>query len=125
MYASTISVSDKRLIDRAIKAAHNSTHKYRVGAAMLVSGRISVASNVLRNEANEAPFTEQSVHAEMRLLLHSYNNGRGGNIYVARLGRGGRVLASHPCARCLPMLVEAEVKRVVWYNGMMWVDNKI
>ena len=121
LYTADISTKDKSAIARAISAAKSSEHhKYRVGAAILVSGRTVSASNRFRNAPHEAPPTEQSVHAEVRAVLRACSNGRGGTIYVARLGARGRLLPSHPCARCMPVLAEAGIKRVVWYDGLCW-----
>jgi deoxycytidylate deaminase len=125
-YADDISSRDKSAINRAMLAAKSSEHhKYRVGAAVLVSGRTTAASNRFRNAPHEAPPTEQSVHAEVRAVLRACSNGRGGTIYVARLGARGRLLPSHPCARCMPVLMEAGIKRVVWYDGLSWRSNRI
>lgn len=125
VFAETISAADKRHIEKAVRAAQHSQHKYKVGAALVVAGRITAQSNRLRNSHIVAPFTEQSVHAEVRAILRGYKNGRGGTMYVARLGKLGRLLPSHPCWRCSLVLSEAGVKRVVWWNGSSWAAKKI
>jgi len=126
LYTADISTKDRSAIARAISAAKSSEHhKYRVGAAVLVSGRIVSASNRFRNAPHEAPPTEQSVHAEVRAVLRAYSRGRGGIIYVARLGARGRLLPSHPCARCMPVLMEAGIKRVVWFDGLCWRSRRL
>lgn len=124
-FSTELTSSDRRHINKAIKAAHRSQHKYRVGAALIVANKVTTASNRLRNASTAAPYTEQSVHAEVRAVLRAYKNGRGGTIYVARLGARGALLASHPCKRCVPVLREAGVKRAVWWNGHLWVTSKL
>jgi deoxycytidylate deaminase len=125
VFDSSVSNNERRYAMRAVRAAETSTHRTRVGATVVVAGRIVSASNRLRNENKVAPYPEQSVHAEVRAVLRAYRAGRGGTIYVARLGRRGRLLASHPCKRCTPFLLEAGVKRVVWWNGECWVADKL
>lgn len=124
-YSTNLTTADRRHVQKAIKAAHRSQHKYRVGAALIVANRVATASNRLRNSSKNAPYTEQSVHAEVRAVLRAYKSGRGGTIYVARLGARNALLPSHPCKRCVPVLREAGVKRVVWWNGFTWVTSKL
>lgn len=121
----SVSINERGYVLRAIKAAESSVHRTRVGATLVVAGRVASASNRIRNSKEVAPFTEQSVHAEVRAVLRGYRSGRGGDVYVARLGARGRFLPSHPCKRCVPILREAGVKRVVWWNGETWTSSKI
>lgn len=126
LYSSEISAKDKSAISRAVLTANSSTHhKYRVGAVISVSGRLTSASNRYRNSAHEAPFTELSVHAEVRAVLRACSNGKGGTIYVARLGGKGRLLPSHPCLRCMAVLLEAGIKRIVWFDGVYWRGKRL
>jgi len=125
-YAAGISQADQRAIARAVKAAAESEHhRYRVGAAVVCSGRVVAAPNRFRNMPDVAPYTEQSVHAEVRAILRAPHNGRGGTLYVARLGKRDRLLASHPCARCMPLILEVGIKRIVWWDGSSWVSEKV
>jgi tRNA(Arg) A34 adenosine deaminase TadA len=123
-FDASVARNERGYVARAIRSAEASLHRTRVGATLVVAGRVTSASNRLRN-SHVAPYTEQSVHAEIRAVLRAYNNGRGGTIYVARLGAKGKLLASHPCARCTPVLREAGVRRVVWWTGETWVAEKL
>ena len=126
LYSDEISLKDKSAVTRAVLTAKSSSHhKYRVGAVISVSGRLTSASNRYRNSAHEAPFTELSVHAEVRAVLRACSNGKGGTIYVARLGARGRLLPSHPCRRCMGVLIEAGIKRIVWFDGLYWRGNRL
>ena len=124
-YDDSISNNERGFIVRAIRAAESSAHRTRVGATLVVANRVTSQSNRVRNHKDIAPYTEQSVHAEVRAVLRAYRSGRGGDIYVARLGARGRLLPSHPCKRCMPVLVEAGVKRIVWWNGDLWTSAKL
>lgn len=119
-----ISVSDHSRIRRAIAAANTSTHRFKVGACVSVAGRLSCAPNVQKNDARIA-WQFASVHAEVNALSGAYRDGYGGTIYVARLGSTGRLLPSFPCHRCIPHLVEAGVRRIVWFNGKNWVASRV
>lgn len=119
-----LSTSDHRRIKRAIAAAGTSTHNIRVGACVSVAGRLSCAPNVPKNDARIA-WQNASVHAEVNALSGAYRDGQGGTIYVARLGSTGRLLPSFPCYRCVPHLIEAGVRRVVWFDGNNWVAGRV
>lgn len=119
-----ISVSDHSRIRRAIAAARTSTHRFKVGACVSVAGRLSCAPNVPKNDARIA-WEHASVHAEVNALAGAYRDGQGGTIYVARLGSTGRLLPSFPCHRCVPHLIEAGVRRVVWFDGKNWVAGRV
>lgn len=125
LFDDSVSINERGYVLRAIKAAETSEHRTRVGATLVVAGRVVSVSNRLRNENKVAEYPDQSVHAEVRAVLRAYRNGRGGTIYVARLGRRGRLLASHPCKLCTPFLIEAGVKRAVWWTGERWTATKL
>lgn len=124
-FTTELTVADQRHINKAIKAAGESKHRYRVGAVIVVSNRVTSETNRLRNASTVAPYAEQSVHAEIRALSRAFKRGRGGTMYIARLGAKGALLASHPCRRCIPSLRDAGVKRIVWWNGATWVASKL
>lgn len=120
-----LSRTDQQRIDQAIKMATKSKHhKIRVGALLSVAGRISQSPNVPRNDPRIC-WEHASVHAEQAALAGAYRDGAGGTIYVARIGKSGRVLPSFPCQRCVPMLKQAQVRRVVWFDGQRWTDSRL
>lgn len=115
-----LSASDHRRIKRAITAARQSRHhRIRVGAVVSVAGRLSVSANIPRNDARVC-WQHASTHAEMAALSDAYRGGHGGTVYVARIGASGRPLPSFPCERCVPELLDAGVKRLVWFTGVEW-----
>ena len=124
-FSPDVSSNERGFVLRAVRAAEKSRHKTRVGATLVVAGRVTSAVNRMRNANFVAPYTEQSVHAEVRAVLRAYKNGRGGTIYVARLGKRGHLLPSHPCRRCVPVLRDAGVRRVVWWSGERWEATKL
>lgn len=120
-----LSRADQQRIRKAIKAATKSRHhKIRVGAVVAVAGRLSISPNIPRNDARIC-WQHASVHAEEAALSGAYRNGDGGVVYVARIGQSGRVLPSFPCDRCLPVLREAGVRRVVWFDGQVWTASRL
>lgn len=120
-----LSLSDRQRIRRATAAALSSRHhKIRVGAVVSVAGRISVSANLPRNDARIC-WQHASTHAEIAALEDAYRGGRGGTVYVARVGARGRLLPSFPCDRCVPELLDAGVKRVVWFDGNSWTQTRI
>ena len=123
-FTTDLSGADFRHIARAIKMAEKSRHRTRVGAIIVKAGRMGSGVNRLRNQKTVS-FLHQSTHAEMNAMRQMGRKSRGGTIYVARLGATGRLLPSHPCRRCIPVLEEGEVKKVVWWNGAKWVASRI
>lgn len=98
--------------------------RVRVGAVVVVAGRAKTGHNRYRNPPHIS-YLDSSVHAEVSALRRAVRGGRNGTIYVARLGARGRLLPSFPCRRCVPKLREAGVKRIVWWDGHLWVASKV
>jgi tRNA(Arg) A34 adenosine deaminase TadA len=119
-----LTATDLRWIERATAEAEKSEHRVRVGSAVVLKHRGSVSHNKIRNSP-QICWQEASVHAEMGALRTAYRGGAGANIYVVRLGAKGALLPSFPCERCLPGLVEAGVKRIVWWDGRKWRKDRL
>lgn len=120
-----LSRTDQQRIDQAIRIAGKSKHhKIKVGALLSVAGRVSSSPNIPRNDARIC-WEHASIHAEQAALSSAYKEGEGGTIYVARVGKSGRVLPSFPCQRCVPILKRARVKRIVWFDGQRWTDSRL
>jgi tRNA(Arg) A34 adenosine deaminase TadA len=120
-----LSLSDQQRIRRAITAAYASQHhKIRVGAVVAVAGRLSISANLPRNDARIC-WQHASTHAEMAALGDAYRGGKGGTVYVARVGWKTGLLPSHPCERCVPMLTDAGIKRIVWFDGDEWTQTRL
>lgn len=119
-----LSGTDFRWIARAIQQAGKSRMRVRVGALVVVAGRVSTGYNKYRNPPRLS-YLQASTHAEVDALRRAPRGGQNGTIYVARLGAKGRLLPSFPCRRCVPVLFEAGVKRIVWWDGYRWVATKM
>jgi len=119
-----ISAQDQRWIARAIREAEKSDHYFRVGATVVVAKRSSTAHNVIRNSPLIA-WQAASTHAEEAALSRAYSLGKGGTIYVARIGRQGSLLPSHPCSRCMPQIISSGIKRVVFFDGSEWRSYRV
>ena len=120
-----LSHADQQRIKKAIKAATKSRHhKIRVGAVVAVAGRLSSSPNIPRNDARIC-WQHASVHAEEAALAGAYRDGIGGVVYVARIGQSGRVLPSFPCKRCVPALRNAGIRKVVWFDGQIWMASRL
>jgi tRNA(Arg) A34 adenosine deaminase TadA len=115
---------DFRRIARAIEFAEKSRLRVRVGAYVLYSGRRHTGSCNKERNHPRINYLEASTHAEVAALNKVPKEFDAHTIYVARLGAQGRLLPSHPCRRCLPVLIERGVKRVVWWDGEKWVASR-
>ena len=80
---------------------------------------LSVGQSKLRtNPANcdfDVPGTRERVseHAEMAALRRC-GNPKGASLFVARIGRNGKVAMAKPCSRCRDSLIEAGIKKVFY-----------
>jgi tRNA(Arg) A34 adenosine deaminase TadA len=119
-----LTVFDLRAINRAIREAHRSEHRVRVGAVVVYKKNISAGCNKIRNSPL-INWQNASVHAEIAALRKAPNNGRGSTLYVVRLGSRGALLPSFPCERCLPEISDAKVRRLVWWDGTKWVKQVV
>jgi len=118
-----ISNKHRNSIKRAIEWAQRSDMEVRVGADMNVAGKISGHHNRFRNRP-ALDITQAhhmcSYHAEEGAIAGAYNNGENGTITIARLGKKGTPLPSFPCDACLTLILKANVRKIVWYNGKQW-----
>jgi tRNA(Arg) A34 adenosine deaminase TadA len=119
----TLSASDFSRIARAIKYAEQSRLRVRVGAVVADGKTLSGACNRERNDPRLG-YLSASVHAEVGALRRA-GSAVGSTVYVARLGSRGRLLPSFPCPRCMSALVSHGVRRVVWWDGFVWIGTKI
>jgi len=119
----SLTAADFNWIDRAIKVARKSEHRVRVGTVLIAGSRIVYACNRIRNSP-DISYVHATVHAEMG-AIRRHPKARGGTIYVARLGSQGRLLPSFPCSRCFPEIVNADIRRIVWWNGERWIRAKV
>jgi pyrimidine deaminase RibD-like protein len=98
--------SVKKYVNLALKTALEcTTHRHRLGAVVVKSGRV-FAHACNRN----------GVHAEVRALKKLRPEARvGTTVYVARLPRENKPSSmAKPCPDCQVFLVEAGVKKVVY-----------
>lgn len=117
-----LTATDFRWINRAIRAAEQSKHRVRVGAVVLSKKNHSVGWNKIRNSP-AIDWENASVHAEEVALRGAHRGGRGGTIYVVRLGARGALLPSFPCEKCQERVYDARIKHIVWWNGEKWIKE--
>lgn len=107
-------------MDRAISVAGLSTQRFKHGAVIVKSGRVlSVGVNTGRNIPTNCtdPKAEAALCAE-RAAIRAYGGDlSGATIYVARVGRDGKVRMSAPCVRCQHEIALHHIKRAVWTTG--------
>lgn len=116
---------DYRWLQRTVGIALTSSHHaQKLGALAMRGGTpLGWAVNRFRNHPRVVDnWDDCSVHAEQSLIESC--DVAGAIVYVARVTNGGRVAIAKPCRRCLRLLTEAGVKRIVWTDtnnnaGMM------
>ena len=99
----------------AIKLAETSEEKMRHGCIVVLGGSVqSVGVNKRTND----PYIHKNLHwlsehAEMAALRRCKRT-KGATIYVARVNNAGEQRMSRPCHKCMKLLREAGIKRIVY-----------
>lgn len=110
----------------ATKSAARNTH----GAVIVKGGRVvGTGYNKNRNHplfvSPEHIKSDCSVHAEASAIRDAGNDVRNAVIYVARVNRHGEDRDSRPCSRCLVLIKESGIKRIIHttQSGRVNVSN--
>lgn len=101
------------------KLAETGTMKWRVGAGLYYGAKlVTFGVNKVKSHPLLKTYkpTSYSVHAELNAILRA-NRTNGCTLYVCRLLVNGDLGASFPCPYCLPHIIEAEIKSIVYWNG--------
>lgn len=99
----------------ATKSSAKNTH----GAIVVKGGRV-VGTGYNKNRNNphfvspEHIKTDCSVHAEKSAIKDAGYDVKNAVIYIARVNRHGEDRDSKPCSRCLKLIEESGIKRVVY-----------
>lgn len=84
------------------------------GGSVLASGQSRICANPAHCSFEPGlPRPKVTIHAEIEALRNA-PRASGGTLYVARIGRNGKIGLSKPCADCRKAIIEAGVKRVVY-----------
>ena len=99
----------------ATKSSAKNTH----GAIVVKGGRV-VGTGYNKNRNNphfvspEHIKTDCSVHAEKSAIKDAGYDVKNAVIYIARVNRNGEDRDSKPCSRCLRLIEESGIKRIVY-----------
>ena len=98
----------------AKKSAARNTH----GAVIVKGGRVvGTGYNKNRNHplfvSPEHIKSDCSVHAEVSAIRDAGNDVKNAVIYVARVSKSGEDRDSKPCSRCLSLIQDSGIKRIV------------
>jgi deoxycytidylate deaminase len=114
-----ISKKDRAYLSVARYFAKKSSARNTHGAVVVKSGRV-VGTGYNRNRNHprivspEHIKTDCSFHAEEIAIREAGDNSRGAIIYVARVNRQGSDRDSKPCPRCVSLIQEVGIKRVIY-----------
>ncbi len=108
-----------------IAESNNTYIKWRLAAIITKGGSVqSVGLSKLRSNPAVCDFDmpgvreRVSLHAEMDALKRC-GNPKGATIYIARIGRSGKVGLAKPCSHCQNALINAGIKKVIYtINGI-------
>ena len=115
----------------ARKCALESSAPFKLGAALAKSGRlISFGHNKYNMSSWVARkyFKFASVHAECDAIRKAFSSDlRGAVLYIVRLKRNGSYGFSKPCVRCLRVLQECGIKRMVYSTEQspFYIEEKV
>jgi len=111
-----------KYLKRAVRVAEQNTlyPKWRLGS-IIVKGNSVLASGQSRiltdpsqcDFSAHSPRPNVSLHAEIDSLRKA-PRASGGTLYVARIGRNGKIGLSRPCPECRKAILESGIKRVIY-----------
>lgn len=114
-----LSKKDNAYLSVARYFATKSTARNTHGAVVVKGGRVlGTGFNRNRNHPKivspEHIKTDCSFHAEEIAIRESGENLKGAIIYVARVNRQGKDRDSKPCPRCISLIEEVGIKRIIY-----------
>lgn len=114
-----LSNREKAFLSVARYLASKSESRQRHGAIIVKSGRVlGTGFNKDRNNPDfvspEHVKTHCSVHAETEAIRDAGWNVKGAVLYVARINRQGMDRNSKPCDRCMAVIEETQIKKVIY-----------
>lgn len=117
-----LSKREKAFLSVAKYLAKKSDSRHKHGAIVVKGGSvIGTGFNKDRNHPDivspEHIKTHCSVHAEVDAIRDAKWNVRGAVLYVARVNRFGQDRNSKPCDRCMVVIEETEIKKVIYTEG--------
>jgi deoxycytidylate deaminase len=116
-----LSKREKAFLSVARYLASKSDSRQRHGAVVVKGGSvIGTGFNKDRNHPDivspEHIKSHCSVHAEVDAIRDAKWNVKGAVLYVARVNNQGKDRNSKPCDRCMVVIEEAQIKKVI-YTG--------
>jgi len=107
----------------ATKSVARNTH----GAIIVKGGRVvGTGYNKNRNHPKfvspEHIKSDCSIHAEASAIRDAGNDVRNAIIYVARVNKNGEDRDSKPCPRCLSLIQDSGIKRIVYTTQSRRID---
>jgi deoxycytidylate deaminase len=108
-------------ISIALKQAHKSAFKYKIGAVITKGGRIlGTGYNTVKTYSKDNPHPyKDSIHAEVKAAFNAIRRGpasrlHGGTAYVARVSSCGAGRMARPCISCLRFLKNLGITKLVY-----------
>lgn len=110
---------EKSFLSVARYFAGKSSQRYRHGAVIIKGGSvIGTGYNKGRNNPNyispEHIKSDGSYHAEEVAIKNAGESIQGATIYVARINKTGQDRDSRPCKKCMAVIKDAGIKKVIY-----------
>lgn len=110
-----LSNSERGWLQIATKLAETSAERFKHGAIVVLGGAVQglgINKNTLDPYIYKN-YPKMSVHAE-EAALRRCTRTQGATIYVSRVNNRGQQKMSRPCPKCMKLLIQAGVKRIVY-----------
>lgn len=120
-----ITSKDVRYYEMALKVARLSDCSSLHGAVIVRGGNVlSLACNrrVTHPVASRLKPFATSIHAEQRALILAQTDCKHGTLYSAR---SNGLNLGKPCALCMQLIITAQIKTVVYFDGNNLVKERV
>lgn len=112
----------------AVNVAKHSPHPiHRMGAVIVRGGNLISAGYNKNHSHPRSNSYDNMIHAELSALIAAGWGGStlDGDLYVARVTKGGAIGTSKPCSDCMDLILEACISSVTYLdeNGHIKKEN--
>ena len=109
----------------AVAEALKSTHRFRVGCAIM-AGRREQSRGRNSYKTHPAAFRRGKTHAEHSALIKAHKHALDGStLFVARITKAHTLAIAKPCNRCMELILAKGIRDIVYSVADGWEEIRI